>query len=69
VADEGVAIMDATDYVDWQGGGHEIRGAILEAAGRGDDARAAYKEALDRFERKGNVVSAERITSRLAALR
>jgi predicted negative regulator of RcsB-dependent stress response len=59
--------MDATDYVDWQGGGHEVRGSILEAAGRGDDARAAYETALERFERKGNVVSAARIRDRLAA--
>jgi class 3 adenylate cyclase/tetratricopeptide (TPR) repeat protein len=67
VADEGVAIMDATDYLDWQGGGHEVRGSILEAASRGDDARAAYETALDRYERKGNLVSAERVRSRLAA--
>jgi class 3 adenylate cyclase/tetratricopeptide (TPR) repeat protein len=61
LADEGVAIMDATDYIDWQGGGHEVRGGVLAAAGRGNDARAAYEEALDRFERKGNVVAAGRV--------
>jgi class 3 adenylate cyclase/tetratricopeptide (TPR) repeat protein len=65
LADEAVAIMDATDYLDWQGGGHEVRGGVLEAAGSGDDARAAYETALDRFERKGNVVAAARVRARL----
>jgi class 3 adenylate cyclase/tetratricopeptide (TPR) repeat protein len=68
LADEAVAIMDATDYLDWQGGGHEVRGEVLEAAGRGDDARTAFLESLGRFERKGNVVAAARIRGRLAAL-
>jgi tetratricopeptide (TPR) repeat protein len=68
LADEAVAILDATDYLDWQGKGYEVRGRVLEAAGRGDDARAAYGDALDRFERKGNVVAATRIRARLEVL-
>ena len=68
LADEAVAIMDATDYLDWQGGGHEVRGMVLEAAGRGDDARAVHEEALDRFERKGNVVAEARVRARLDRL-
>jgi class 3 adenylate cyclase/tetratricopeptide (TPR) repeat protein len=68
LAEEGVAIMDATDYLDFQGRSHEVRGGVLEAAGRGDDARAAYVEALDRFERKGNVVAAARVRARLDGL-
>jgi class 3 adenylate cyclase/tetratricopeptide (TPR) repeat protein len=68
LADEAVEISDRTDYLVWQGDGHEVRGMVLEAAGRRDDTRAAYGEALERYERKGNVVSAERIRRRLAGL-
>jgi predicted negative regulator of RcsB-dependent stress response len=67
LADEAVEIVDRTDYLVWQGDSHEVRGIVLEAAGRGDDAHAAYQEALERYERKGNVVAAERIRARLAA--
>ncbi|HUF58251.1 MAG TPA: adenylate/guanylate cyclase domain-containing protein [Actinomycetota bacterium] len=63
--DEAVTIFDATDYLDWQGGGYEVRGRVLDAAARDDDARAAFGEALDRFERKGNVVAAARIRARV----
>jgi hypothetical protein len=45
-----------------------VRGIVLAAAGRGDAARAAYGESLDRFERKGNVVAAARLRDRIAAL-
>ena len=38
---------------------------MLEAAGRGEDARAAYQEGLSRYERKGNVVAAARVRARL----
>jgi hypothetical protein len=38
------------------------------AAGRGDDARAAYEQAIDRFESKGNVVAAARVRARLEGL-
>ena len=68
LVDEALAVADETDYLDWQAQGYEVRGIVLEAAGRGDDARAAYETALDRFERKGNVVAAARLRDRLAAL-
>ncbi|MGH2671866.1 MAG: tetratricopeptide repeat protein, partial [Actinomycetota bacterium] len=68
LADEATAIVDNTDYLNMQGAGHEIRGQILVAAGRGDDARVAFGEALDRYERKGNVVAAARIRARLDGL-
>ena len=69
LVDQALAISGVTDYLDWQGEGHEVRGEVLAAAGRGDDARAAYGEALDRFERKGNVVSAGRVRERIDGLR
>jgi tetratricopeptide (TPR) repeat protein len=68
LAEEAVAILDATDYLDTQGVGHEVRGGVLEAAGRGDDARDAYEDALSRFERKGNVVATARIRERIGGL-
>ncbi|HZB02517.1 MAG TPA: AAA family ATPase, partial [Actinomycetota bacterium] len=68
LVDEALAIAGGTDYLDWQGQAFEARGLVLEAAGRGDDARAAYAEALDRFERKGNVVAAARVRDRISAL-
>jgi len=68
LVDEAVAIMERTDYLVFQGDGHEVRGQVLAAAGRGDDARAEFVDALARYERKGNVVAAARIRGRLAAL-
>jgi tetratricopeptide (TPR) repeat protein len=68
LADEAVSIVGDTDYLAWQGDAHEVRGSVLDAAGRGDDARAAYETAVERFERKGNVVAAARVRDRLAAL-
>jgi tetratricopeptide (TPR) repeat protein len=65
LAEEAVAIMDATDYLDWQGRGHEVRADVLKAAGRGNDARGAYETALARYERKGNVVAAARVRARM----
>jgi hypothetical protein len=38
---------------------------VLHAAGRGDDAREAFEEAIDRYERKGNVPAAARVRARL----
>ena len=68
LADEAVEIVDRTDYLVWQGDGYEVRGMVLEAAGRHDDARAAFDEALARYERKGNVPAAARIRARLERL-
>ncbi|HEX5936265.1 MAG TPA: adenylate/guanylate cyclase domain-containing protein [Actinomycetota bacterium] len=69
LVDEALAIAGGTDYLDWQGQAFEVRGLVLAAAGRRDDARAAYEEALDRFERKGNVVGAARVRERLGTPR
>jgi class 3 adenylate cyclase/tetratricopeptide (TPR) repeat protein len=68
LADEAVEIMEPTDYLVFQGDGLEVRGQVLLAAGRGDDARVAFEEALARYEQKGNVVSAARIRAQLDGL-
>jgi tetratricopeptide (TPR) repeat protein len=68
LTDAAIEIAEVTDYIVWQGECHEVRGMVLAAAGRGDDAHQAYETALDRFERKGNVVAAARIRDRLEGL-
>ena len=68
LADEAAAIAEATDYLDWQGDMHEVRGQVLAAAGRTTEAKAALDQALERYERKGVVPAIARIRSRLAEL-
>jgi tetratricopeptide (TPR) repeat protein len=43
-------------------------GEVLHAAGRDDEAAAAFEEALRRYEQKGNVVAAERTRALAAGL-
>jgi len=61
IAEQAVAILEATDYLAWQGEGHEVRGMVLAAAGRTKEARSAYERSIDRFERKGVVTAVERV--------
>jgi tetratricopeptide (TPR) repeat protein len=68
LVDEAISIESSGDYLDWQGQEFEVRGSVLMAADRDDEARAAYEEALDRFERKGNVVASARVRERVEAL-
>jgi class 3 adenylate cyclase len=63
-----VAIGEATDMLDPQGDAHAALAEVLTLAGRLEDAAAALDEAAARFERKGNLVSAERTRARLAGL-
>ena len=65
LVDEALAIAGGTDYIDWQAQVFEIRGLVLQAAGRGDEARASYEEALALYTRKGNVVAAARVRKRI----
>ena len=68
LADEAIAIDGGTDYINWQGESFEVRGNILLTAGRMPEARDAFGEALERYERKGTVPWADRVRSRLDAL-
>ena len=68
LADEAIAINERTDYLVWQGDSYEVRGIVLKAAGRGEDARAAFDEALARYERKGNVPAVVRIRAQIEGL-
>jgi tetratricopeptide (TPR) repeat protein len=68
LADEAIAINETTDYLAWQAESDEVRGMVLAAAGRMDEAQEAYDRALERFERKGVVPAAERVRARIAEL-
>ena len=66
LADEALATNEATDYLAWQAESDEVRGMVLTAAGRTDEAQEAYDRALERFERKGVVPAVERVRARIA---
>jgi class 3 adenylate cyclase/tetratricopeptide (TPR) repeat protein len=68
LAREAVAGADSTDSLVAQGDARHDLAEVLELAGRRDDAAAALNEALELCERKGAVVSAQRVRERLAAL-
>ena len=68
LADEALAINERTDYLAWQAESDEVRGMVLTAAGRTDEAREAYARALERLERKGVVPAVERVRARIAEL-
>jgi predicted ATPase/class 3 adenylate cyclase len=54
------ALIDSSDWLDWQGNGLLNFAEVRELAGDPADAAALSEKAAGLFERKGNVVSAER---------
>ncbi len=67
----------AREAIDWagrsdsplaQGDSLTVLAEVLKAAGRRDEATAALREALDRFEQKGVVPLVQRVREQLAAL-
>jgi class 3 adenylate cyclase/tetratricopeptide (TPR) repeat protein len=69
LAREAVALGEETDSPDAQGGAHADLAEVLLLGGQRDEAVAALEKAIDRYERKGNLVSARHARARLAALR
>jgi tetratricopeptide (TPR) repeat protein len=67
-AREALTYIHKTDSPDMQGDTYCDLAEVLEAAGRRDEAVAAWHEALDLYERKGVVPLARRVRERLAAL-
>ena len=51
-----------------QGDAYADLAEVLLLAGKPDEAAAALEQALERYERKGNLVSAQRARARLAEL-
>ena len=69
LAREAVAIGAATDVLDAQGHTYSDLAEVLLLAGKASEATAALEEALARYERKGNLVMADRTRERLAGIR
>ena len=68
LAQEAVEIVEPTDWYLQRAEAARAFGEVLELAGRTDEARAAYVQAIKFFERKGVVPDAEATRRRLAAL-
>ena len=60
--------MSATDHLNHQGDALLDLAEVLRSAGKSDEAAAVVTDAAGRYERKGNVVSAERARSLLATV-
>jgi tetratricopeptide (TPR) repeat protein len=65
-AREAVRLVEQTDDLNSQGRALMDLAEVLELAGRPDEAVATVEQALELFERKGNVVSAEKARALLA---
>jgi len=69
LAREAVAVCEETDMLNAQGDTYVDLAEVFLLAGKTDEAAAALAQALERYERKGNLVSAGRAQTRLAELR
>jgi class 3 adenylate cyclase/tetratricopeptide (TPR) repeat protein len=69
LAREAIAICDQTDMLDAQGDVYADLAEVLLLADRAEEAAVTLEQALERYERKGNLVSAQRVHERLAELR
>jgi class 3 adenylate cyclase/tetratricopeptide (TPR) repeat protein len=67
LAREAVAIGNGTDMLNYQGDANADLAEVLLLNGKTGEAAAALKQALERYERKGNLVMARRMGDRLAA--
>jgi class 3 adenylate cyclase/tetratricopeptide (TPR) repeat protein len=68
LAEAAVEFGAPTDYVDMIGDAQEVRGIVLAAAGRSDEALTAFEEALEQLERKGIIPAIARVRGRIASL-
>ena len=66
LAREAVAIGEGTDGLNWQGDAFADLAEVLLVGGQADEAIAPLERALERYERKGNLVMADRVRDRLA---
>jgi class 3 adenylate cyclase/tetratricopeptide (TPR) repeat protein len=69
LAREAVAVGEDTDCLDEQGDTYADLAEVLALAGKPGEAAAALEQALERYKRKGNLVSTHRTQERLAQLR
>lgn len=64
---EAVLIGEQTDHLDLKAHARLDLGVVLEIAGKPGEARAAFEQSLELFERKGNTVMAGRVREIIAA--
>jgi tetratricopeptide (TPR) repeat protein len=69
LAREAVTGHEQTDNLIFQGDARWDLAEVLAVAGRDEEAAAALAEALQRYERKGNIPLARQVRTRLSALR
>jgi len=68
LARQAVSICEETDMLNVQGNVFADLAEVLSLAGRSEEAAEALEQALERYERKGNLVMAQRAQMRLAEL-
>jgi class 3 adenylate cyclase/tetratricopeptide (TPR) repeat protein len=68
LAREAVAICDRTDMLFVQADAYADLGEVLLLAGKRDEGVSALEQAVERYERKGNVVSTRRAKAQLAEI-
>jgi tetratricopeptide (TPR) repeat protein len=68
LAREAVVMADQGDALDEQAETRAVLADVLTTAGRTEEAAPLLRDAIDRYERKGNVVTAARTRERLDAL-
>ena len=69
LAREAIDLAASTDFLTLRGDAFLDLAAVLELDGQAPEAAAALSEGLELYERKGNLVSAERARARLDRLR
>ena len=69
LAREAVTIGDDTELLDMQGDASADLAEVLLLGGKHDEAAAALEQAIERYERKGNLVMCGRMRDRLSVLR
>jgi class 3 adenylate cyclase/tetratricopeptide (TPR) repeat protein len=67
LAREAVVIGAETDALNDEGDAYADLGEVLRLCGTTDEAAAALEQALEHYDRKGNLVMAQRMRDRLAA--
>jgi class 3 adenylate cyclase/tetratricopeptide (TPR) repeat protein len=68
LAREAVAVGQGTDMINMQGDAYMDLGEVLLLSGKREEALAVLEYAVDRYERKGNLVSTGRAQERLAEI-
>ena len=68
LAREAVALIERTDGLNLQGDALADLAEVFSVVGKNDEAATALEQALERYERKHNLVMAERTRTKLAEL-